>query len=67
MLPSLCMDLTGIDHSGVAWHGLVLLNPRPPMGCISARPSTCLPGPAWQVGGAETRNVYLQVRGPMEG
>lgn len=50
MLPSLCMDITDSDESGVAWHRLDW--PRKPEAYI--RPSTCLRGPR-QAGGEKPK------------
>lgn len=60
MLPSLCMDITDSDESGVAWHRLD--SPRKPEAYI--RPfhvsERATPG-RW--GEAETRSVYLEAKG----
>lgn len=64
MLPSLCMDITDSDQSGVAWHRLD--SPRKPEAYI--RPSTCLRGHARPVGGSRNPQcVYLKSQGDRAG
>lgn len=66
MLPSLCMDVTGMRSLGKCCvsSSRPFVNPRPPSWYFR-RHSTCLGGLGryGRVGGAETRGVYLESQG----